>query len=137
VIRPGDDAIVWGYGHDIDSAGAITNEASPFTKKEWTYEKAEKFCFQEGQKIGISVYRDFEIEADDTGTPDITSDSIQRIFGRMNQVNIYTGKITRVEHDINAFAGCSGAIVFLLDHNQDCRRDDVGDGVVRNFAFKI
>jgi len=38
-------------------------------------------------------------------------------------VNIYTGEIKQVrgdyiEYDINTFTGCSGAIVFLLDHGQ-------------------
>jgi hypothetical protein len=160
VIRRGEDGLAWEYGHDTDYAGPISNEASPFTKKEWTFEKIERedYRFEVGQKIGISVYRDFEIEAGDTGAPDITHDSIQRIFGRVNQVNIYTGEITRVceggtcfEHNVNTFAGCSGAIVFLLDRDQEAFgvvEDDYGKaiavhvggddvGTVRNFAFTI
>lgn len=161
-IRDGDDPLVWEYGHDTDSSDTISNEASPFTKKEWTFEKIERYNyrFRAGQKIGIAVYRDFEIEAVHTGSPDIASDSIQRIYGRVNQVNIYTGEITRVcddgscfEHNVNAFQGCSGALVFLLDREQDScgvleedygkaiavhvGGDDVGEGEVRNFAFRI
>lgn len=49
------------------------------------------------------------------------------IFGKKNQVCIYTGKIIEVAddnpsflHDINTFKGCSGAAIFLLG----------GDGLV-------
>jgi hypothetical protein len=75
-------------------------------------------------------------------------------------VNIYTGKITRVspdgawfEHNINAYRGCSGAVVFLLDENQNnngvmdqdygkaiavhAGGKDMGGGARSNLAFSI
>lgn len=164
VIRPGDDhkdgRIEWEYGHDVDStAGEIAYPASHFTKKECTFVKMERpdYRFQVSQKIGVAIYRDFVILPEDTGMPNISEEELQRIYGPINKVNIYTGKITRVcdggecfEHDINTFSGCSGAIVFLLDRNQDnvpeqdygkaiavhVGGDEVG-AIVSNFAFKI
>mmetsp|Transcript_46239 Transcript_46239/g.112932 ORF Transcript_46239/g.112932 Transcript_46239/m.112932 type:complete len:348 (+) Transcript_46239:31-1074(+) len=166
VIRPGDESgeekIEWEYGHDVDSAAELDNPTSHFTKKECSYEKMERtdFRFQAGQKVGIAIYRDFMISSEDTGISNLTEEDIQRIYGRMDQVNIYTGEITRVceggdcfEHNINTFSGCSGALVFLLDKNQEgfgvvdqdhgkaiavhVGGDEVGGGTVSNFAFKI
>ena len=54
-----------------------------------------------------------------------TQDDICRVFGPDNAASIYTGEIIRVsgdgrviEHDINTYKGCSGAIIFLLDKRQ-------------------
>ena len=83
-----------------------------------------------------------------------------RIYGHVDRVNIYTGKITRVspdgtwfKHNMNSFRGCSGAIVFLLDKNQTdngvVNQDFgkavavhvggkyIGDGERSNLAFSI
>jgi hypothetical protein len=158
----GGDEIVWDYGYDVDTAEAIANEASHFTKKECTFQKMERedFHFQVGQKIAISVFRDFDIAPADTGVATIAPEKILEIYGKKGEVNIYTGEIKRVvedglcfEHDINTFEGCSGSIVFLLDQQLDgvgvveedygkavalhVGGDIVGEGVIRNFAFKI
>lgn len=75
-------------------------------------------------------------------------------------MNIYTGEILRVsqdgssfEHNINTYKGCSGALVFLLDRDQNGNgtlEADWGkaiavhvggkfveEGRPRNFAFKL
>lgn len=56
----------------------------------------------------------------------MTQDELRLIYGRENDVNVYTGQITHVspdgtafEHNINTFTGCSGSVVFLLDRDQE------------------
>jgi hypothetical protein len=99
-----------------------------------------------GQKIGIVVYRDFVVTAEDVGMPKntLSNDYLRGIYE--NRVNIYTGQTTRFspngnafEYDTNTFAGCSGAVILLLDgqdensnivsepwqgHRCSCRRKD-------------
>lgn len=159
----GDDGYVgWEYGLDFDTAGEIDVEDSAFTEKDRAFELVRgDYRFKVGHKIGIVVFRDFVIKSEDTGAvPDMTDEEIEKAFGKLNSVNIYTGEITRVvddefsfEHNVNTFEGCSGAIVFLLDKNQDresvLEQDEgkaiavhvgggnIGNGILRNFAFKI
>jgi hypothetical protein len=166
VIRPGDDSgdgrVEWEYGHDVDSAAALDNPHTYFTRKDSTFEPVKRpdYQFANGQKIGIAVYRDFIFSSEDAGEATLTSVDILRIYGEKDKVNVYTGEITRVcaggdcfEHNVNTFRGCSGAIVFLLDQNQDgfgileedygkaiavhVGGDEVDEGDARNFAFKI
>ena len=73
-----------------------------------------------------AVYRNYEITPEDTGMSRMTNEEIQQIFGKENDANIYTGQMTHVspcervfEHNINTSRGCSGAIIFLLDMDQD------------------
>eukprot|EP00980_Cylindrotheca_fusiformis_P010834 scaffold2447_cov110-Cylindrotheca_fusiformis.AAC.16 len=115
-----------------------------------------------GQKIGMVVYRNFEVTPEDAGMSrnSITAEELRQVFGRENRVNIYTGQITKVspnqkafEHNINTFRGCSGAVIFLLDVDQEgcgviesdygkaiavhVGGDRLSDGTIVNFAFKI
>ena len=91
----------------------------------------------------------------DDDEADISTEDIERIFGKPGKVNIYTGEITyvglhHIEYDINTFTSCSGACVFLLDKNQPDSVDPADWGKVvaihsgahptlgdRNFGFKI
>ena len=158
-----DEAITWCY-HDVTTAPKIDNVASPLTCKNLSFQKVERdgFEFQLGQKIGMAVYRNFEVTPEDAGMPpnSITVDELRQIFGREGRVNIYTGQITNVspgkeafEHNINAFRGCSGAVIFLLDVDQEgfgviendygkaiavhVGGDRLSGGTIVNFAFKI
>jgi hypothetical protein len=172
MIRTGDEygegEWKWVYGHDVSLGGALTNPRSHFTQKDCTFEKVERshplpdYQFRTGQKIGIAVFRDFVITCDDAGMPrnSLSDADLVRIYGHVDRVNIYTGEITRVspdgtwfEHNINSFRGCSGAIVFLLDENQNdngvVNQDYgkavavhvggkyIGDGERSNLAFSI
>ena len=166
VLRPGDDndeAITWDY-HDVTTAPKIDNAASPLTRKDLSFQKVVRdgFEFQVGQKIGMAVYRNFEVTPEDAGmSPNsVTADELREIFGREGRVNIYTGQIMNVspdntafEHNINSFRGCSGAVIFLLDVDQEgcgvvdndygkaiavhVGGDRLSDGTIVNFAFKI
>jgi len=104
------------------------------------------------------VFRDFKINAESTaGLPYTSKGEIEKIYGEINTTNLYGGVCDGqlcFEHTINIFQGCTGTIIFLLDKNQDPAKgvtkedygkaiainvggDDAGDGLVRNFAFKI
>lgn len=158
-----DEAITWMY-HDVTTAPKIDNIASALTLKSLSFQKVTRddFEFRVGQKIGMVVYRDFEVTPEDAGMPknSITVDELRLIFGREGCVNIYTGQITNVtpdkesfEHNINTFRGCSGAVIFLLDEDQEgvgiidndhgkaiavhVGGDRLSSGIVVNFAFKI
>jgi len=85
----------------------------------------------------------------------MSEQKIEEIYGTPNSVNIYTGMITyvgkdHIEYTCNAFTGCSGAVVFLLDQDQppSVQRSDYGKAVAvhsgshpflpaRNFGFLV
>ncbi|KAL3904866.1 MAG: hypothetical protein SGILL_009903 [Bacillariaceae sp.] len=166
VLRPGDDdddPVTWTY-YDVTTARVIVNPTHELTLKSLSFEKVERadFVLQEGQKIGMAVYRDFAITAEAAGMPQnqITEKALIAVFGESHCVVIYTGEIIGVtadgkafEHNINTFQGCSGAVIFLLDIEQDgvgVIENDYGKaiaihvggtklshGTVVNFAFKI
>ena len=166
MIRTGNTneaGITWDY-HDMTKADKIDNLESLLTRNNLSFQQVvrDDYEFQVGQKVGIAVFRSFELSADDTGMPSnsVTADELRQIFGREGRVNIYTGQITNVspgkeafEHNINAFRGCSGAVIFLLDVDQEglgvmesdygkaigvqAGGDQLGDRTIVNFAFKI
>jgi len=166
VIRTGNTSeagITWDY-HDMTKADKIDNLESFLTRKNLSFQEVvrDDYEFQVGQKVGMAVFRSFELSADDTGMPSnsVTADELRQIFGREGRVNIYTGQIANVspgkeafEHNINTFRGCSGAVIFLLDVDQEglgvmesdygkaigvhVGGDQLGDGTIVNFAFKI
>lgn len=166
VIQTGnaeEEEITWPY-HDVTTAEKISNAASPLTRKFLSFPMVTRdgYELQVGQKIGIAVYRNFEINAADAGLPEnsITAEELRQIFGLEGRVNIYTGEITNVspgkeafEHSINTFRGCSGAVIFLLDQGQEgcgvvesdygkaiavhVGGEELSNGTIVNFGFKI
>jgi hypothetical protein len=80
--------------------------------------------FRKGQKIAIVVV---SANMKETATPHtaasfvkLNQDQCNTIYGQPGTVAIYTGEITyvgmyHIEHNINTYDGCSGAIIFLLD----------------------
>ena len=86
----------------------------------------------------MAVYRNYEFDFNSAGgdSDDIysnnewdrslTKNDILQLFGPDNSVSIYTGEITYMSndrkvigHNINTYRDCSGAIVLLLDKNQN------------------
>merc|ERR1712176_59641 len=76
----------------------------------------------------MGIYRNFEVTPYDAGISPTTTtvEELRLIFGQEDSVNIYTGQIVNVsqdqhtfEHNINSYRGCSGAVIFLLDQNQN------------------
>ena len=74
------------------------------------------------------------------------SDSLHAFFGYAENYNVYTGKILHadehcIEHDINCFEGCSGAVLFLLEDEYAGRAVAVRVGSPTNqeanLAFKF
>ena len=88
------------------------------------------FKLEEKQKVGIAVVfskrskpTPVSVAGSGEDAKKIGTTALERIYGAPNEVNIYTGEITRVygdhiEYDLNSFTGCSGATVFLLDRDQ-------------------
>ena len=92
--------IYWKYGHDATSAVQIKISRSHFTKNKLSIEKMERrdYRLHVGQKIGIVVYRDFVVTAEDIGMQknSLSNDYLRGIYGYENRVNVYTGQTTHV-----------------------------------------
>ena len=132
---PDANSFSWKYGFDMTTGDLIRKVTMAETDPNLSFEAVgSSFEYKIGQKIGIAVHRNYEFDFtnDDIYTnngwkkEDFPKDDIMRIFGEDNAVSIYTGEVTAVSpdkevfhHSINSFRGCSGAIVFLLDKNQD------------------
>jgi hypothetical protein len=161
ICPPNDDCeneVLWPYGVDVTDGKVVEDPSHYITQKSMSFEKIrDDFVLTEGQKIAIAAYWMSGVSRRDACAPPGTD--LERFFGQTNRVNVYTGAITSVsfsdngtllEHNINTFAGCSGAIVFLLDKNQGdlgVEERDYGKAIVVhvggdpcmnwNFAFKI
>lgn len=109
----------WSYGKVIEDGA--------FAKKPRLFEVVPaNFELRVGHGIAIVVYRTFDIANEDAGLVSSNNVDLQAIYGPPQMPCIYTGKVTEISangktfcHDINTFAGCSGAVVFLLDKQPD------------------
>jgi hypothetical protein len=114
---------------DVSFGKIIDRPKSSLTKKPRLFVKApEGFRLKVGHKIGIAVYRTFDFTHEDASAP--LSVSLVDVYGPKHQVCVYTGDVLEIMeesqtfcHSINTFEGCPGAIVFLLDENQDCPQE--------------
>ena len=119
--------ITWS-ADDISFGDTIADTSNVLTKASRLFEKTPNtFRLCTGHRIGVLVYRTFDITHEDAKAP-LNTDLVQ-IYGQKFQVCIYTGQVTEISangwtfcHNCNAFKGCSGAVIFLLDRNQS---DDV------------
>ena len=128
-VRPSTEdtaALLWAEG-DVSVGTTMTDDSNSLTKKPRQYVKApDSFRLQVGDKIGMAVFRTFDITHADAKAP--AAVDLVEVFGRKNQVCIYTGEVTEVSangktfcHSINTFEGCSGSVIFLLDEGQGAR----------------
>ena len=120
---------------EISYGSKITDPKSFFTKKERLFVKApDTFRVEVGHKIGMAVWASatFDISHEDACAP--ISVKLSDIYGPKDHACIYTGEVTEVSeqgsflHNINSFRGCSGAVIFLLDQDQDVPKE-VADGM--------
>jgi hypothetical protein len=126
--------LFWDAG-EVSFGDEISRPQSSLTKKPRLYVKAPNtFRLAVGHKIGIAVYRTFDITHEDAGAP--ISVRLEDVYGPKHQVCIYTGEVTEVSeqsetfcHSINTFEGCSGAVIFLLDQDQEDAPEEVADGM--------
>eukprot|EP00978_Attheya_sp_CCMP212_P022339 scaffold66596_cov72-Attheya_sp.AAC.2 len=115
--------MTWDAG-DISFGDTISDPSIAMTKASRLFEKLpDTFNLCKGHKIGVLVYRTFDITHEDAKAP--RGVILEQVYGGKFRVCIYTGQVTEVSangqtfcHDINTFKGCSGAIIFLLDKNQ-------------------
>lgn len=139
-VRPATEdtlSLVW-EDDDVSFGTMVTRPGSSLTKQPRHFRKApDGFRLQVGHKIGIAVYRTFDIDHVDAAAP--LSVDLGSVYGLKHQVCIYTGSVTEVSengktfcHSINTFEGCSGAVTFLLDEDQDTAQGfpaDLDEGV--------
>ena len=134
------DRLSW-PDNDWSKGEVLGQPGSAFTKKPRLFEAApDGFVLRVGHRVGIVVYRTFDITHEDAGIMGSTSVHLEMVYGPKEQPCIYTGNVTEISgngktfcHDINTFAGCSGAVVFLLDvqldHISDVSSDLYGKAV--------
>jgi hypothetical protein len=137
-VRPaagGASAMTWA-DDDLSFGESFERYAQPLTRKPRLFEKVPdvRSVLQVGHKIGIAVYRTFDITHEDAGAA--SNVVLEDFYGQKLQACIYTGEVTELSangktfcHNINTFAGCSGAVVFLLDQNQQVALDDEYHGM--------
>jgi hypothetical protein len=113
-------SIPWKHGIDIAWSSMVITTADAPKIVETSFERVhDGFGYKVRQKIGIGVYSDTGATKTTVGNPNVSKEEVVRIYGPPKTMHIYTGEITMVsthhiEYHINAFQGCSGAIVFLL-----------------------
>lgn len=139
---------------DYSFGQKVSTPSRTVTKMPFLFDQVpSSFGLQVGQKIGIAVFRTYDIDHTDAEAPKSTD--MKRVYGENNQACIYTGKVTEISsngktfgHDINTFEGCSGAVVFLLDLEQKDNMDPAIYGMAvgihtggldtgTNIAFKL
>ena len=136
-VRPATEntsALEW-EDDDLSYGTVVNRVSSSLTKMPRLFRKApDDFHLRVGHKIGIAVYRTFDITHEDADAP--LNVDLEAIYGQKHQVCIYTGTVTEMSengktfcHSINTFAGCSGAVTFLLDEDQD---PDIGEELPPN-----
>jgi hypothetical protein len=116
-------ALTWDDG-DVSFGETADDPKNSLTRMPLLFQKVpQHFRLEVGHKIGIAVFRTFDIDHSDAGAP--TSVDLGKVYGNKDQTCMYTGQVKEFSsdrktfcHSINTFAGCSGAVVFLLDRNQ-------------------
>lgn len=133
-------ALALPLGFDVAYGEVIQYPENDFTRKFVSFDVVRQdFKLEEGQKIGIAVWRKGRIYEDEKPDPyEIDGEVIQesqkpklseedetKYYGPPNKPVILTGEITAIyeggkvfRHNINTYPGCSGAVIFLRDKNQ-------------------
>jgi hypothetical protein len=128
-------ALTWN-GQDVSFGAKFENPSNALTRRPRLFEKVPdvRSVLQVGHKIGISIYRTFDITHKDARAP--SNVVLEDFYGQKLQACIYTGEVTEISakaqtfcHNINTFEGCSGAVVFLLDRNQQVELEDTFHGM--------
>jgi len=153
----------WNWGFNISKGELIDHVEEGITSERHTFELVrDTFRLEKGQKIAVAILfnaaskpNQRTVAGAGENSKKISEQKLVDVYGLPNVVNIYTGKITHVgeqhiEYDVNAFTGCSGAIVFLLDKDQppSVQSCDHGKAIAvhvgshpflpnRNFGFQI
>ena len=124
-----DDDKVLPYGLDFTFGVAIEDPRNDFTSKTTSFRVVpHDFKIEKGQKIGICVWRSKDRISDEVEgtTGKLSEEEEKKFYGPARVPVILTGEVKAVygdrrqvfAHNINTYAGCSGAIIFLLDKDQ-------------------
>jgi hypothetical protein len=129
-------ALSW-KSHDVSKGAVICDPNHFLTDKRLSFEKVPAtFDVVPGVKVGVAIYRNFDIEDADAGAT-LSDLQLMTLFGSKGSVCVLTGEVTAVhdnnltfEHSINTYRGCSGAIIFLLDRRQlEAAQNHAGEAV--------
>lgn len=124
-LEIGDTILSWEYGVDI-ARGQFqeTEHATPPTKSANNYHVFQSvppdYQFSVGTTIGMAVFAKQAATMESSRMPSGAKVEPADVYGAADEVSIYTGSMTHVgkrffAHNMNSYRGCSGAIVFLLD----------------------
>mmetsp|Transcript_14219 Transcript_14219/g.39425 ORF Transcript_14219/g.39425 Transcript_14219/m.39425 type:complete len:291 (+) Transcript_14219:111-983(+) len=118
-----DQTIFWQYGVDITKGEFPEDEPTPQSRHFHVFQaESVDFEYPEGTKVAMAVFAKHAATEDSSRMPPDVAATVTptQVYGAADEINIYTGKITRrherhFEHDMNSYRGCSGAIIFLLE----------------------
>jgi len=141
-VRDLGDNVIQTEDNDFSFGARELTEGKVTTKEPFLFVQVPNtFLLQVGHKIGIAVFRSYEITHEDAEAPNDVD--LATRFGSVNQPCIYCGKVTEISangktflHNINTFTGCSGAVIFLLDIGQD-KVDQAFDSDMAGMAVGI
>lgn len=101
-----------------------------------------------GLRIAMTIYTEQEATVENSRAyrKDMLANTLHALYGYAENYNVYSGEILHVEdshleHNINCFQGCAGAVIFLLEGNHAGKAMAVHvgspEGQEANLAFKI
>lgn len=135
----------WPYGIDVAVGMPVTYPKLELTEEDKSFFLIRPdFRIKANHRIGMTLIQDKYVTAKIAGLPENTStDTLKSLYGTPGEPHIYTGTVTDVgeryiEHDINTFEGCSGAIIFLLnavDQLEDVRPQDFGCAIAVHVGY--
>ncbi|CAB9528580.1 expressed unknown protein [Seminavis robusta] len=122
--------LTWKYGIDISLGPEISasDESAQQLLKIISVKDVvpDDFVYTTGLEIGMAVYTVDGPNYDEEmivnrGQKGLTKEVLPDILGKAKELLIFTGRIKRFyedhfEHDVNAFAGCSGGHLVVLQH---------------------
>jgi hypothetical protein len=117
----------------------------PFTSADHMFEKiGSGFEYSVDMKIAMVVSSVGLTSRAREDSQKLTEEAFSDIFGPCGAVTMYSGSITAVgrnhiEHTINTYPGCSGAIIFLLDSTDQLDsvdQADLGKAIAVHVGYK-
>lgn len=124
----------WKYGVDISLGPEVSRDNPSANEKHLLGILSVKevvpdnFVYEEGLKLGMVIYATDgpNYENEKIANNKYTEKEIRNSLGGPKEEMIFTGKITRadidkehIEHDVNAFGGCSGGHLIVLEKDHE------------------
>lgn len=120
----GEELLTWKYGVDISLGPEVSDDDMTTmdlrTKLRENDIVSNDFVYEEGMELGMAVFTtNGPNYLEESLVNGIEEDKLPAILGSANELVIFTGIIKKVgakhiEHDLNSFGGCSGALLIVL-----------------------